>query len=58
MTTTAAQVSALRSDPDQLYVSLWLVGLERGRDTTLSLPGWLSEGAETLLVLFKPFADA
>ena len=41
-----------------LYVSLWLIGLEVGHDPRLALPAWLSKCAETILVLFKPFAQA
>lgn len=41
-----------------LYVALWLLGLDIGSDTSLTLPGWLSERATTILVLYKPFAQA
>jgi len=45
-------------DADSLCVSLWLIGLAVGDDTRLALPAWLSECAETILVLYKPFAQA
>jgi hypothetical protein len=42
----------------ELYVALWMLGLEVGPDTRLTLPRWLSECAVTILVRYKPFAQA
>lgn len=46
------------SDADTLYVSLWLIGLTVGGDPRLALPAWLSERAEAILVVYRPFAKA
>jgi len=45
-------------DAHQFYVSLWMIGLRVGPDPRFTLPAWLSEGATTILVLYKPFAQA
>jgi len=58
MTTDQHLIPDPQPDADQFYVSLWMIGLEVGPDPRLTLPAWLSECAETILVLYRPFAQA
>jgi hypothetical protein len=45
-------------DAYELYASLWMLGLEVGRDPRLTLPAWLSECTDTILVRHRRFAKA
>jgi len=58
MTPDQHPITEPQLDAYGLYIALWMLGLEVGPDTRITLPGWLGERAVTIFVHYKPFAQA